>query len=391
MHIAHLELTNFRTFRRLEIDLQPGIHVVTAANASGKTNLLEAVALIATTRSARSSADIELISWDAIEDEPLPAARLSARVEAADGVVDLAVAVVAKAGRGGEGRGEGLTASRRFQVNGVARRASDLIGRLRVVMFSAADLAIISGAPGLRRRLMDMTISQFEPAYVRALQRYTRVLQQRNSLLRRLQERRGDQSELDFWDDEAAAAGAVVLAARAEALSALGAQAAERYAELSPGGERLELSYRPALPSELASAPAEPQLAERLRDALEQARPIDIRAGMTRIGPHRDDVAFLLGGHDAGAFASRGEQRGVALALRLAEVALSTERTGDPPLLLLDDILSELDSERRERVLAAAYGVDQVLVTSADDEHLGPAMLPEARRYRIVGGEVVPE
>ncbi|MDP6604657.1 MAG: AAA family ATPase, partial [Dehalococcoidia bacterium] len=155
MHIAHLELTNFRTFRRLEIDLQPGIHVVTAPNASGKTNLLEAVALIATTRSARSGADVDLISWDAIEEEPLPAARLSARVEAADGVVDLAVAVVTRpgrdggrkdgAGKGSGGKsGEGLAASRRFQVNGVARRASDLIGRLRVVMFSATDLGIIS-------------------------------------------------------------------------------------------------------------------------------------------------------------------------------------------------------------------------------------------------------
>ncbi|MEE8422544.1 MAG: DNA replication and repair protein RecF, partial [Dehalococcoidia bacterium] len=257
----------------------------------------------------------------------------------------------------------------------------------------ATDLGIISGAPALRRRLMDLTISQFEPAYVRALQRYARVLRQRNSLLRRLQERRGDRSELDFWDGEAATSGAVVLAARAQALSALGTQAAERYSELSPSGERLEICYRPALPPELASAlasaPGEPALAGRLRDAFEQARDTDIRAGMTRIGPHRDDVAFLLGGHDAGAFASRGEQRGVALALRLAEVALSKERTGDPPLLLLDDILSELDGDRRERVLAAAYGVDQVLVTSADEEHPGPAELPDARRYRIVDGEVV--
>ncbi len=389
MHVAHLELANFRTFRRLEIDLQPGIHLVTGPNASGKTNLLEALALIATTRSARSTADIELISWAAVEADPLPAARVSARVEAADGVADLDVTVVARPARGGEG----LTASRRFRVNGIARRASDLIGRLRVVMFSATDLGIISGAPALRRRLMDLTISQFEPAYVRALQRYARVLRQRNSLLRRLQERRGDRSELDFWDGEAAASGAVVLAARAQALSALGTQAAERYSELSPSGERLEICYRPALPPELASAlasaPGEPALAGRLRDAFEQARDTDIRAGMTRIGPHRDDVAFLLGGHDAGAFASRGEQRGVALALRLAEVALSKERTGDPPLLLLDDILSELDGDRRERVLAAAYGVDQVLVTSADEEHPGPAELPDARRYRIVDGEVV--
>jgi DNA replication and repair protein RecF len=385
MHIAHLELTNFRTFRSLKLDLQPGLHLVTAANASGKTNLLEAIAMIATTRSPRSAADIDLVSWDAIEDDPLPAARLSAHVEAADEATDLDVVVLTKPGRADTG----LTASRRFRVNGVARRASDLIGRLRVVMFSAADLTIISGAPQLRRRFIDLTISQFDPSYVRALQRYTRVLQQRNSLLRRLQERRGEQSELDFWDDEAATAGAVVLDARARALAELGRSAAERYAELSPASERLDICHRPALPGEPDAAPSEQAFAQRFLEALREGRSIDIRAGVTRVGPHRDDIAFLIGGHDAGAFSSRGEQRSAALALRLAEVALSTERTGDPPLLLLDDILSELDHDRRERVLAVAYGVDQVLVTSPDEDRPSRAELPDARRYRIVDGEII--
>lgn len=386
MHIAHLELANFRTFRSLKLDLQPGLHLVTAPNASGKTNLLEAIAMIATTRSPRGAADLELIAWQAIADDPLPAARLSARVETAEGAADLAVVVMTKPGRGGEG----LTASRRFRVNGVARRASDLIGRLRVVLFSAIDLTIISGAPQLRRRFIDLTISQFEPAYVRALQRYTRVLQQRNALLRRLQERRGEQSELDFWDDEAATAGAVVLDSRARALAELGRTAAERYAELSPASDRLDICYRPALPGEAEGAPSERDFEQRLRAALEEGRSTDIRAGVTRVGPHRDDIAFLIGGHDAGAFGSRGELRSAALALRLGEVALSTGRTGDPPLLLLDDILSELDHERRERVLAVAYGVDQVLVTSADEDRPSRAELPDARRYHIVDGELQP-
>jgi len=258
------------------------------------------------------------------------------------------------------------------------------------VMFSATDLTIISGAPQLRRRFIDLTISQFEPTYVRALQRYTRVLQQRNSLLRRLQERRGgEQSELDFWDDEAATAGAVVLDARARALAELGRTAAERYAELSPASERLEICHRPALPGDLDATPSEHSFAQRFREALREGHDIDIRDGVTRVGPHRDDIAFLIGGHDAGAFSSRGEQRSAALALRLAEVALSTKRTGDPPLLLLDDILSELDRERRERVLAVAYGVDQVLVTSPDEDRPSRAELPDARRYRIVDGDVI--
>ena len=391
MHLAHLALTNFRTFRRLELDLQPGLHVVTGGNASGKTNLLEAISLLATARSFRSGSDAELIAWDALARDPLPAARLGARVETAEGSITLEVAVIARTAREGEAEPTGAaTASRRFRVNGVARRASDLIGRLRVVMFGAEDLRIIGGPPAGRRRYLDITISQFDPAYVRALQRYSRVLQQRNSLLRRLQERRAAAAELDFWDDELAATGAVVITARAQALVELGRGAAAHYAELSPSGERLEACYRPAVPPELAATLAEHGLEQRLRAALGAQHADDIRSGTTRIGPHRDDIAFLVGGHDAGAFASRGEQRTAALALRLAEVALSTQRTADPPLLLLDDILSELDADRRERVLAVAYGVDHVVITSPDEDRPAPAELPEARRYRVGDGEVLP-
>ena len=376
-----------RTFRRLEIDLQPGIHVIAAGNAQGKTNLLEAIALLATTRSARGGGGVDVIAWDVLAEEPLPAARLAADVETRDGHVSLEITVIAKPPQ----PGRPSAASRRFRVNGVARRASDLIGRLRAVMFSAADLAIIDGPPAGRRRYLDITLSQLDAAYVRALQRYGRLLAQRNSLLRRFSERRHDPAEFDFWDEELAATGAVILAARAEALAALGPAAAERYAELTVGGAApLELCYRPAVPEDLAPSLREPGLATRLREAVEASRPDDLHRGVTQVGPHRDDVAFLVGGHDAGQFASRGEQRTAALALRLAEVAFSTERSGDPPLLLLDDILSELDAGRRERVLAVAYGVDQVVITTPDADRPGPDELPDARRYRVQDGEVTP-
>ena len=400
MHLAHLALTNFRTFRRLELDLPPGLHLITSGNALGKTNLLEAIAMLATARSVRGGTDADLIAWEALEEDPLPAARLSAQVETADGSTALEIAVIARdlqAERPPDAPpappDRKLTASRRFRVNGVARRASDLIGRLRVVMFAAEDLRLIDGPPALRRRYLDITISQFEPAYVRALQRYSRVLQQRNSLLRRLQEsvRRnaGAADELDFWDGELAVAGAFVFAARRQSLAALDRGAAALYAELAPSGERLEVCYSPALPPELAASVGEAGFADRLRAAFEEQRDTDIRAGMTRLGPHRDDVTFMLAGREAAAFASRGEQRSAALALRLAEVALSTERTSDPPVLLLDDILSELDAERRKRVLAVAYGVDQCIITSPDDDRPGPAALPDARLHRIEDGQVI--
>jgi DNA replication and repair protein RecF len=389
VHLASLELTNVRTFRRLQWSPGPGAHVVTAGNAQGKTNLLEAIALLATTRTTRPGSDADLISWQALDDEPLPAARLEAGVEAARGRVTLEVAVIASGSPAGPG--EPPRVSRRFRVNGVARRASDLIGRLRVVMFSAEDLRIVEGPPALRRRYLDITLAQLDRNYVRNAQRYARVLQQRNSLLRRLHERRGPLDELEFWDEELAEAGAFLLAARAAGLARLSRDAAARYAELASPGETLELCYRPALPPEAAARLREHDLRERLHAVLLATRKDDVARGVTQIGPHRDDVGFAIAGREAASSASRGQQRTAALALRLAEVALSTERTGEPPVLLLDDILSELDAERRARVLRVAHGVQQVIITSPDADRPSPAELPEAMRYRIEDGALLAE
>jgi len=390
MHLAQLSLTNVRSFRRLELELSPGLHVITGANGSGKSNLLESIALLATARSLRTSNDVDLISWDSLRDDPLPAARMTARVHSqADDNVQLEVVVSARQPMPDPAN---ASATRRFRVNGVARRASDLIGRLRIVLFSADDLAIIEGAPALRRRYLDITISQISPEYVRALQRYQRVLQQRNSLLRQLHERRGQLTELDFWDEELSQTGAVLLTARHRVLRELNQGAGERYGALSTRGEQLEVLHKPAVPPEIAehlgAAPSE--VAAQLLAAHVESRRRDVAAGTTRYGPHRDDVAFLVSGHPAASAASRGELRGMALALRLAEVVLSTQATADPPVLLLDDVLSELDAARRARVLAAAFEVDQVLITSPDPDRPARTELSAAQRYRIADGMLEP-
>ena len=412
MHLSRLTLQNVRTFRRLDLPLASGRpHVIWGENASGKTNLLESIALLATARLGhRRGTDADLISWDAVVEDPLPTARIAGQVETRGGTVQLEIAITAALREPepgapepgamdiGEDGPESAGATRRFRVNGVARRASDLVGHLRVVLFSADDLLVLEGPPGGRRRFLDLTLTQIQPGYVRALQRYQRVLQQRNSLLRRLQERRAPPHELDFWDDELAAAGAEIIAARAALIEGLGAIAEERHRELAPREERapagrrergLALGYRPALPPGAASGSASltgsgsfdraalvPWFAERLREQ----RPRDIASGVSRFGPHRDELLFQLGGREAAASASRGQLRGIMLAMRLAEVALFTERTGDPPVLLLDDVLSELDAERRARVLATAYEVDQVLLTTPDSD------LPHAIRYWLHNG-----
>ncbi len=384
MHLAHLALTNVRSFRRLDLALEPGRHVIAGRNAQGKSNLLEAVQMLATARTLRGGTDLDLIAWESVEEDPLPAARLEAAVQTANGKRTLEIAVIAQETPPGV---KPARASRRFRVNGVAKRASDLIGQLRVVMFSADDLDIVAGAPSGRRRYLDITISQFDGAYLRALQRYGRVLEQRNSLLRRLQERRGRPDELDFWDDELAAAGALIAQRRADAVRALARDAAERYGELAPfEAEDLSICYEPRIPPAIVDAIREHDFAERFRTALVEERREDVRRGVTRWGPHRDDVQFLIGGHAAGLSASRGQQRTAALALRLAEVRLSTERSGDPPVLLLDDILSELDADRRERILQAAYRVDQVLITTPDEDRPSREEMPDAVRYRLSEG-----
>ena len=382
MHLSQLSLANVRTYTRLELSLDRGIHVIAGENATGKSNLLDAVAMLATTRSYRGAHDLDLINWSALEDEPLPGARIVGHVEAVSGTTTLEISVVA-----GEVAADGSRrASRRFRVNGVARRASDLIGQLRVVMFSAADLAIISGSPAGRRKYLDLTISQFDPAYVRASQRYSRVLQQRNSLLRTLRDRRGGLDELAFWDDELSASGAVIVQARAHALARLGEDAAARYPALGAENETLAVCYRPALPDELSEATRGHDFEARFRAAIEEGRQQDVWRGATRIGPHRDDIAFEISGHDAAVSGSRGQQRTAALALRLSEVALSADTTGDAPVLLLDDILSELDARHRERVLHAAYEVDQVLITTPDPDRPDPGELPDAIRYDLADG-----
>lgn len=388
MHLARLTLIDLRTFRRLEVELTPGVHVIAGANAQGKSNLLEAIAMLATTRAQGGGTDLDLIAWAALAEDPIPAARLAAEVVTAAGREHVEMSIVGQVAAAGV---PPQRAARRFRVNGVARRASGLVGRLRVVLFAAGDIAIIDGAPAYRRRYLDITLSQLDAAYVRALQRYTRVLEQRNSLLKRLQERRGKPDELDFWDGELAGSGAVILAARAEALRVLGREAAATYAALAASeSEALEVLYEPRVPAPVAARLREHDLAARLLEALAAGRTEDVRRGLSLIGPHRDDVRFLIGGHAAGVSASRGQRRGAALALRLAEVAYSKARTGDAPVLLLDDILSELDPVRRARVLSVAFDVDQVLITTPDAAHPSRAELPGAIRWRLRGGRLEP-
>jgi DNA replication and repair protein RecF len=385
MRLRSVRLEHFRNYARRDLELAPGPVLVLGENAQGKTTLLEAVFLLAAGRSERSESDADFIAW-AARDDPQPYARIAATAEraGADVTVELVLA-------GREGARGNLLATKRYRLNGVPKRASDVVGAITAVLFTTDDMELVKGSPGGRRRYLDVMLSQVDRAYLRALQRYGKVVTQRNALLKRIQEGAARHDELAYWDEQLAGDGAALFVARAGAVAQLADYAAEAHAALSGGRERFALVYEPRFvdgwpPARIASADPS-DIATAYLDRLETTRPRDASAGVTLVGPHRDDLAMMLGGEPASAFASRGQQRTAALALRLAEARLLCERTGERPVLLLDDVLSELDAARRESVLEA-IDADQALITGTDADRFAPAFVARAQLHHVTAGTV---
>jgi DNA replication and repair protein RecF len=387
VYLSRLILQNYRNYTSLDLRLSPGTSVFLGANAQGKSNLLEAMYLLATMRAPRSRSDLDLIRSAAVGTE-FPAARVGATAERRHGSVDVTITIVA--GREAQ-LGDQARAGKRLQVNGVSRRASDLVGQITAVLFTAQDIDLISGPPALRRRYLDVTLSQAGPAYLRALQRYSRVLQQRNNLLRRIQERSAGADQLAFWDQELCNGAALIAAARSRAIHWLNERAAEMHLQLSGGRESLRMTYLPHLPTpataEVLALPL-PDLQTQLLAALQTHQRREIEAGVSLFGPHRDELAFAVDGTHLGAFGSRAQQRTAALSLRLAEAGYIEQECGDTPVLLLDDILSELDADRRAAIMAALHGTDQMLITATEPEPFGAGFLESVTLYRVEAGKI---
>ncbi len=390
VHLESLSVTHFRNYAAQELLLQRGAVLLLGENAQGKTNLLEAAFLLATGRSERAATDADFIAHD-MRDEMQPVARIVGRGVRRSGAVSVELTIAGRIGAQGN-----LLASKRFKLNGVPKRASDVVGAILAVLFTTDDMELIKGAPSGRRRYLDVMLSQAEPRYLRALQRYTKVVTQRNALLKRLQEGDARPDELTYWDEQLAGDGASILHARAAAVAELAVAGAEAHMRLSGERERLELTYEPRFTGSGTSAasswPAErvatadaADIATALLDRLQATHQRDISAGATLTGPHRDDVAIVIGGEPAATFASRGQQRTAALALRLAEARLLAARSGEQPVLLLDDVLSELDESRRSSVLDALEA-DQMIITSTDADRFPASFTASAQLWRIAGG-----
>lgn len=382
MRLKRIQLIDYRNFRRVDAEFPRDTGIFIGDNAQGKSNLFEAIYLLATMRGIRAETDVQLIRRELLDDV-MPAARIVAEVETIAGPLKLEVAIVARPGA------HGPVATKTVRVNGAPRRLSAAVGQLTAVLFSADDLEMIVGSPSLRRRDLDVTLAQVDGQYSAARQRFERVLVQRNHLLKRIREGQAQSSELEFWNDELIRDGGLILQRRAAALAELDVLAAAQHATLAPG-EALGVHYRPKLEDsslDLTDVTTE-DAAELYGAALERGAGRDIAAGMTLQGPHRDDVAFMLNALPAAGYASRAQQRTIALSLRLAQTQLLLARRGDAPILLLDDVLSEMDAARRRSVLAAIGRIDQMLVTGTDWDRFPSELVSNAALFAVEDGAV---
>lgn len=393
MHLSHLTLDEFRAYEHLEITLPgKGLRIV-GRNASGKTSILEAIVMLATTRSPRTSIERETVRWESGQDFGVnPYARLVAEVVTEERSHNLEISLELT-------EGTSRLARKRFRLNGRGVRAHDMVGVLRAVLFSPEDVHLVTGAPSERRRQMDILISQVDRSYMRALTKYGKILSQRNGLLKTFSRDRIDHrareaiTELSFWDEELVHSGSQIVASRVKALAALSDFVSRRSHYLISGHD-IGLCYQPRLElpewdaSEIDNAGELVQRVQaRFFEQLRDVRAEEFRRGTTVLGPQRDDFDMTLDGRSLSAYGSRGQQRLGVIALKLSESDIIADWTGERPLVLLDDVLSELDHVHRGLLLEGlAVENCQLLVTSADNDPLEHPSLDHLPMVRIEDG-----
>jgi DNA replication and repair protein RecF len=414
MNVSQLKLTGFRNYRELELTPGTGINILYGENAQGKSNVLEAISLLATTRSLRAGRESELIFKSA------EMAHVTAEIQREiEGEVDLQVSVF-------------QTDKKAVKINGLKRtRVIDLLGEFNAVFFGSIDIPIVTGDPSERRHYLNSEISQISPRYVYDLARYKRILEQRNRLLKDLRERpRPPQdSGIEAWNEQLIQYGAPLVEKRQFYVERLAPIAHAIHSDLTEGRESLEVKYLPsvdlksAFEPQTASAVKEAdggysageeaeedpeintrhdhlgrgdqhgkadteKIADCFRNQLAALCSDEMRRGTTLLGPQRDDMAFLINGVEARTYGSQGQQRTVALALKLAEFQLIEEFVGEPPVILLDDVMSDLDDLRRRQLLVWLERRCQSFITCTNLRSFPAEILSGASIFNVVAGTV---
>ncbi|MBC8120311.1 MAG: DNA replication/repair protein RecF [Gemmatimonadaceae bacterium] len=372
MFLPFMHLYAFRNYSDQTLTLSSPKTILVGDNAQGKSNLLEAIQLLATGRSNRALRDRDLIQKGKEQ------ARVTARVERQAGTVELELLLRAGTRRLARLNGENQ------------RRQADILGYLNCVCFSSLDLDLVRASPEARRTWLDGILIQIEPIYVRLLEQYQQILQQRNALLKRT----GDGTpvpdileQLALWNGQLARAGSQVMRRRSRLLERLAPLARRWHGSISGGREQLDVHYAPQVQF-LADDSQSVQTA--FAEALQARQALELLRGTTLVGPHRDEVELTIDGTPARQFGSQGQQRTLVLALKLAELELLEQVTGEPPLLLLDDVLAELDLQRQDQLLGTIQDRVQTIVTTT---HLGlfdSHWLQSATVLTVEQGSVLP-
>jgi len=399
MYLKHLSLTNFRSFARLDIDLPKRVVLLVGGNAQGKTSILEAIYFLAAFTSFQTNTDRQLVNFRAAR-EPLAVTRLVAEYQRGKARHRLEVRLILEPA----GVVNGQRLRKEILLDGVRKQAGDAIGHFNAVIFVPQMSAIIEDGPEERRRYLNLAISQANPTYARVLSEYTQALGQRNALLKALNERGGDARQLQVWDETLAKSGAQIIHWRIQAVQEIERVASRVHHELTHGSEVLRMAYEPAydpLPRPSGqiglnldtvvdrSSLKLDEIQNGFYEKLEKLRGEEIARGVTTIGPHRDEIRFFANGIDLGDYGSRGQIRTTLLSLKLAEVEWMKDRTGEWPVILLDEVMAELDLQRRADLLSYVDKSEQVLFSTTDMNLFANEFTDTAEIWKVQDGTVL--
>ena len=398
MYLTRLSLTYYRIFSRLELDFPRRVILFTGQNAQGKTSILEAVGYLANFSSFSAASDRQLMNFNT-PIEPVMVARILGEFVREGRRHTIEVRLIQDAAT----NPSSPRFSKQVLLDGVKKRISDVYGQFNAVIFLPQMSRVIEGAPADRRQYFDEILSQVESGYSRHLSAYAKALTQRNALLKTLAEVGGDKAQLEPWDELLARHGAMIMHARILALAALEKQAIPIHQRLTRDLEILQFHYQPsyeplkkpagqmALPVQTTldrTGISSDELERGLLAAMKQSTHADIQRGQTSIGPHRDEVRFLSNQIDLGDFGSRGQTRTALLSLKFAEVAWMKQRTGEWPVLLLDEIMAELDPQRRKDLLSVVGQVEQAFLTATDLDMFTPEFVHDHEVWQVNQGIV---
>ncbi|MCR5227461.1 MAG: DNA replication/repair protein RecF [Eubacterium sp.] len=366
MYIDSLALKDFRNYEALDIRFSDKINILYGDNAQGKTNILESIFLAATTRSHKKSKEKDIIRFG--QDNSY--IRLGVKKRDVGHRIDVHI------------KGTG---SKGIAIDGIPiKRATELFGLINIIMFSPEDLSIVKNGPGERRRFMDMEICQLSRLYYSNLSTYNKILDQRNNTLKQMAFRKGNSSDeggsledtLDIWDIQLAEAGKALIKERNNFINMMNEMISDIHSSITSSNEKLDLKYEPNVSI------------EDFEDTLKNKRNIDIKNTVTMTGPHRDDFGIYINDIDVRVYGSQGQQRTAALSLKLAEIELVKDIINDDPILLLDDVMSELDSKRREALLSRISNIQTIITCTGYDDFIKQRINVD-KIYKISNGHVV--